>query len=94
MEVGIEDCLHIKFEYNKSKYHLKDVIVRKIYFLLVRIIIKNMELSIIRHETTAHQCEVSLSLPSSTFCGMDKKFSTHYYFNLVLIAKEDQRFFN
>lgn len=23
MEVGIEDCLHIEFEYNKSKYHLK-----------------------------------------------------------------------
>lgn len=54
MEVGIEDCLHIEFEYNKSKYetpprtgpsemliryryHLKDVIVGKIYFLLVRI---------------------------------------------------------
>uniref|UniRef100_A0A1I8BZP7 Vacuolar protein sorting-associated protein 26 n=1 Tax=Meloidogyne hapla TaxID=6305 RepID=A0A1I8BZP7_MELHA len=34
MEVGIEDCLHIEFEYNKSRYHLKDVIVGKIYFLL------------------------------------------------------------
>lgn len=52
MEVGIEDCLHIEFEYNKSKYHLKDVIVGKIYFLLVRIKIKYMELSIIRRETT------------------------------------------
>ncbi|CAK8566951.1 unnamed protein product [Lathyrus sativus] len=44
MEVGIEDCLHIEFEYNKSKYHLKDVIIGKIYFLLVRIKIKNMAL--------------------------------------------------
>ena len=52
MEVGIEDCLHIEFEYNKSKYHLRDVIVGKIYFLLVRIKVKNMELSIIRRETT------------------------------------------
>ena len=69
MEVGIEDCLHIEFEYNKSKYafrplyvlpasnvstryHLKDVIVGKIYFLLVRIKIKHTELSIIRRETT------------------------------------------
>ena len=52
MEVGIEDCLHIEFEYNKSKYHLKDVIVGKIYFLLVRIKIKHMELSIVRRETT------------------------------------------
>ena len=37
MEVGIEDCLHIEFEYNKSKYHLKDAVLGKIFFLLVRI---------------------------------------------------------
>ncbi|KAL3651297.1 Vacuolar protein sorting-associated protein 26B [Castilleja foliolosa] len=42
----------IKFEYNKSKYHLKDVIVGKIYFLLVRIKIKNMDLEIRRREST------------------------------------------
>lgn len=36
MEVGIEDCLHIEFEYDKSKYHLKDTVVGKIYFLLAR----------------------------------------------------------
>ena len=35
MEVGIEDCLHIEFEYNKNKYHLKDVVLGKIFFLLV-----------------------------------------------------------
>ena len=51
MEVGIEDCLHIEFEYSKSTYSLKDVIVGKIYFLLVRIKVKNMELAIIRRET-------------------------------------------
>jgi len=52
MEVGIEDCLHIEFEYNRSKYHLKDVIIGKIYFLLVRLKIKNMNLSLIKRETT------------------------------------------
>ena len=52
MEVGIEGCLHIEFEYNKSKYSLKDVIVGKIYFLLVRIKIQRMELSIVKRETT------------------------------------------
>merc|ERR1739848_962942 len=52
MEVGIEECLHIEFEYNKSKYHLKDVIVGKIYFLLVRIKIRYMEVAIIKRETT------------------------------------------
>ena len=44
MEVGIEDCLHIEFEYAKAKYHLRDVVVGKIFFLLVRIKIKHMEL--------------------------------------------------
>eukprot|EP00921_Rhytidocystis_pertsovi_P011906 GHVQ01019282.1.p1 GENE.GHVQ01019282.1~~GHVQ01019282.1.p1 ORF type:complete len:299 (-),score=32.72 GHVQ01019282.1:1993-2889(-) len=52
MEVGIEDCLHIEFEYDKSKYHLKDVVVGKVYFLLVRIKIKHMELDIVRAETS------------------------------------------
>ncbi|KAJ7298081.1 hypothetical protein O6H91_18G042000 [Diphasiastrum complanatum] len=52
MEVGIEDCLHIEFEYSKSKYHLKDVVIGKIYFLLVRIKIKHMELEIRRREST------------------------------------------
>ena len=51
MEVGIEDCLHIEFEYNKSKYHLKDVVLGKIDFLLVRIKIKYMELAVIRRES-------------------------------------------
>ncbi|KAM3725235.1 Vacuolar protein sorting-associated protein [Dirofilaria immitis] len=54
MEVGIEDSLHIEFEYNRSKYHLKDVIVGKIYFLLVRIKIKFMEIAIIKRETVGN----------------------------------------
>lgn len=50
MEVGIEECLHIEFEFDKHKYHLDDVILGKIYFLLVRIKIKFMELAVIRRE--------------------------------------------
>lgn len=50
MEVGIEECLHIEFEYEKQKYHLRDIIIGKVYFLLVRIKIKHMELAIIRRE--------------------------------------------
>lgn len=34
------------------RYHLKDVIVGKIYFILVRIKIKHMEIQIIKRETT------------------------------------------
>ena len=52
MEVGIEDCLHIEFEYNKGKYHLKDAVLGKIFFLLVRIKIKHMEIAIIKREST------------------------------------------
>lgn len=52
MEVGIEDCLHIEFEYERRCYHLHDVILGKINFLLVRIKIKHMELAVIRRETS------------------------------------------
>lgn len=51
MEVGIEDALHIEFEYNKSKFHLRDVVIGKIYFLLVRINIKRMEVEIRKRES-------------------------------------------
>ncbi|KAK7042181.1 vacuolar protein sorting-associated protein 26-domain-containing protein [Favolaschia claudopus] len=54
MEVGIEEtaCILSLSTTSPNIYHLKDVIVGKIYFLLVRIKIKHMELSIIRRETT------------------------------------------
>ncbi|KAG5518479.1 hypothetical protein PMAC_002874 [Pneumocystis sp. 'macacae'] len=50
MDVGIlnKDLLF----FLKKRYHLKDVIVGKIHFLLVRLKIKYMELSIVRRETT------------------------------------------
>jgi len=122
MEVGIEDCLHIEFEYNKSMYHMKDVIVGKIYFLLVRIKIKHMELSVIRRETTGavpnlyNESETLIkfeimdgapvrgeTIPIRLFLGgfeltptfrdINKKFSTRYYLNLVLIDEENRRYF-
>jgi len=55
MEVGIEDCLHLEFDYNHSYYHLNDVVIGQIHFLLVRIKLKYMELVIIRRE----QCQAS-----------------------------------
>lgn len=51
MEVGIEDCLHIEFEFSRSVFTMKDCILGKVYFNLVRIKIKHMELNIIRKET-------------------------------------------
>eukprot|EP00761_Pharyngomonas_kirbyi_P014884 gb/GECH01014915.1/.p1 GENE.gb/GECH01014915.1/~~gb/GECH01014915.1/.p1 ORF type:complete len:314 (+),score=42.38 gb/GECH01014915.1/:1-942(+) len=52
MEVGIDECLQIEFEYDKSKYHLSDVVLGKIYFQLVRVKIKYMELALIQREST------------------------------------------
>jgi vacuolar protein sorting-associated protein 26 len=52
MEVGIEDCLHIEFEYDRRHYHLQDTIRGQIHFLLVRIKIKHMELAVLRRETS------------------------------------------
>jgi hypothetical protein len=52
MEVGIEECLHIEFEYERRVYHLNETITGKIHFLLVRIKIKFMELAVIRRETS------------------------------------------
>jgi len=51
MEVGIEECLHIEFEYQSSKYTLKDVVTGNVFFNLVRIKIKQMEIAIVRKET-------------------------------------------
>jgi hypothetical protein len=55
MEVGIEDCLHIEFEYERRVYHLQDTILGNIHFLLVRIKIKHMELAVIRRETSGER---------------------------------------
>jgi vacuolar protein sorting-associated protein 26 len=52
MEVGIEDCLHIEFEYDRRIYHLQDTIRGTIRFLLVSIKLKHMELAVIRRETS------------------------------------------
>lgn len=52
MEVGVENAMHIEFEYSKSKYYLEDVVIGKIYFLLVRLKIKNMEISLNKVETS------------------------------------------
>ncbi|KAL0237561.1 hypothetical protein PCE1_000955 [Barthelona sp. PCE] len=51
LEVGLENRLHIEFEYDKDTYSFNDVILGKIYFLLVRVPIKTMEVSLLRRET-------------------------------------------
>ena len=93
MEVGIEECLHIEFEFNQSKFHLKDCILGKVFFNLVRIKIKHMELSIIRKEIVGsganavtetenlNKFEIIKNLSMFSF-----KFNDNY-FNFCLISK-------
>ena len=43
------------------RYHLRDIVVGKIYFLLVRIKIKHMEIAIIKKETSGSREWVGIS---------------------------------
>eukprot|EP01130_Rhizamoeba_saxonica_P005181 TRINITY_DN2073_c0_g1_i2.p2 TRINITY_DN2073_c0_g1~~TRINITY_DN2073_c0_g1_i2.p2 ORF type:complete len:161 (-),score=32.84 TRINITY_DN2073_c0_g1_i2:66-548(-) len=52
MEVGIENCLHIEFEYFRSRYNLRDVVVGKVFFLLVKIRVKHMHITLSKQEST------------------------------------------
>jgi hypothetical protein len=51
MEVGIEECLHIEFEFDREALHLSDVVTGSVNFMLVRIRVKHMELALVRRET-------------------------------------------
>jgi vacuolar protein sorting-associated protein 26 len=51
LEVGIEDWLHLIFEVNKSKLHLRDTINGQVVFKKVSIRLKSMEVQIIKRET-------------------------------------------
>mmetsp|Transcript_8533 Transcript_8533/g.10953 ORF Transcript_8533/g.10953 Transcript_8533/m.10953 type:complete len:359 (-) Transcript_8533:266-1342(-) len=64
MEVGIEECLHIEFEYTKRKYHLSDCITGNIHFLLVQIKIKHMEIVLIRRESSGKLSSYNDSNPN------------------------------
>lgn len=57
MEIGIENLIHVKFEIDKTNYYLRDVIIGKIYFLLVKIKIIQMEIQIIKKENIIHNNE-------------------------------------
>jgi len=51
-QIEVTICSHLDWMCHFRRYHLKDVIVGKIYFLLVRIKIKHMELEVRRREST------------------------------------------
>jgi vacuolar protein sorting-associated protein 26 len=50
LEVGIEDWLHLVFELDRSKFHLKDCLVGNVTFKKVSIRLKSMEIQLIKRE--------------------------------------------
>jgi len=71
MEVGIEDCLHIEFEYGRRRYHLDDVVVGRVHFLLVRIRIRRMELALVRRESVADVANPNATNESQTLAKFE-----------------------
>ncbi|KNZ77590.1 Vacuolar protein sorting-associated protein 26A [Termitomyces sp. J132] len=79
-------------QYNKSQYHLKDVTVGQFYFLLVqKFEIMNGD-PVCGETIPIHLLLGGFDL-TPTFRDVNKKFSTEYYRNLVLIDEEDRRYF-
>nr|POE59940.1 vacuolar protein sorting-associated protein 26a [Quercus suber] len=97
MEVGIEDCLHIEFEYNKSKYHLKDVIIGSGANTHVETeTLAKFELmdgAPVRGESIPIRLFLSPYELTPTYRNINNKFSVKYYLNLVLVDEEDRRYF-
>ncbi|MCD9646692.1 Vacuolar protein sorting-associated protein 26A [Datura stramonium] len=87
MEVGIEDCLHIEFEYNKSKYHLKDVL-GQIPMLKAETLAKFelMDGAPVRGESIPIRLFLSPYELTPTYRNINNKFSVKYYLNLVLVG--------
>ncbi|KAG0469022.1 hypothetical protein HPP92_018350 [Vanilla planifolia] len=95
MEVGIEDCLHIEFEYNKSKYHLKDVIIGPNTYVETETLAKFelMDGAPVRGESIPIRLFLSPYELTPTYRNINNKFSVKYYLNLVLVDEEDRRYF-
>uniref|UniRef100_A0A4W6G7Y3 VPS26, retromer complex component B n=1 Tax=Lates calcarifer TaxID=8187 RepID=A0A4W6G7Y3_LATCA len=103
MEVGIEDCLHIEFE-----YHLKDVIHMEID--IIKRETTGTGPSVYHENDTIAKYEIMDGAPvrgesipirlflagydlTPTMRDINKKFSVRYYLNLVLIDEEERRYF-
>nr|XP_012618359.1 LOW QUALITY PROTEIN: vacuolar protein sorting-associated protein 26A [Microcebus murinus] len=96
MEVGIEDCLHIEFEYNKSKFKI-------IYIVALGPSTTTETETIAKYEimdgapVKGESIPIRLFLagydPTPTMRDVNKKFSVRYFLNLVLVDEEDRRYF-
>lgn len=103
MEVGIEDCLHLEFNYYKTQYYLNDIFIGKIQFLLNKIKIKYMELLLIRKEIILQSNKIDMHniVKYELMCGNPVKNEIipiriffHNYINQLTATVHNNHVFN
>ncbi len=67
-EIGIEDWIHIMVDFEKSKYHLEDVISGLITFKKVSLKLHFMELQIIKKETLGIGAIIGKNINITKYC--------------------------
>merc|ERR1712028_321483 len=96
MEVGIEDCLHIEFEYNKTKHMELNIVKRESSGSGPDVENKSetitkfeiMDGAPVRGESVPIRLFLNGFDVSPTFKSVHNKFSVKYYLNLVLVDEE------
>ncbi|PPD77972.1 hypothetical protein GOBAR_DD25102 [Gossypium barbadense] len=94
MEVGIEDCLHIEFEYSKSKRRESTGSGPNTYVETETLAkFELMDGAPVRGESIPIRLFLSPYELTPTYRNINNKFSVKYYLNLVLVDEEDRRYF-
>ncbi|OMJ17719.1 Vacuolar protein sorting-associated protein 26B [Smittium culicis] len=93
MEVGIEDCLHIEFEYNKSKRETTGAVPNQYNESETVTKYEIMDGAPVRGEIIPIRLFLGGFELTPTYRDVNKKFSTRYYLNLVLVDEENRRYF-
>jgi vacuolar protein sorting-associated protein 26 len=95
MEVGIEDLLHIEFEYNKSKYHLEDAIIGSQLFSDSETVARFeiMDGTPFKDESIPVRLFLGGLRLSPTYIHVRDKFSVRNFLNLVLVDEDDRRYY-
>jgi len=57
MDIGIDENLHIEFEFNKGKFALKDLLEGNVNFILTKLKLKRMDLEIVKKEIISGKSE-------------------------------------
>ncbi|CAK8565238.1 unnamed protein product [Lathyrus sativus] len=94
MEVGIEDCLHIEFEYSKIKRRESTGSGTNMYVETETLAkFELMDGVPVRGESIPIRLFLSPYELTPTYDNINNKFSVKYFLNLVFVDEEDRRYF-